>query len=157
MTTLRHSSRRSKRRIWIALSIVIIALIALSLIYYVRQQTSGKATVDEYFRFSNAGALAGRAGASNTSVLIQTLVFNMTPVGGDATHVALHFPGGVSAEDYYYDRISVGNSTYVEVEFKNYVQSRKQADGYPKTFRVFSDQAEGDVTLVIPEEYVIML
>jgi len=148
---------KSKRTIWIALSIIVIATILISLVIYSsRLPPSPKKAASEYFSFSDFGALArSSAGGSNSTILIEYLGFSITPTGGDAHHAVLFFPGGVDPEDYYYDRIPNGTSIFVEVNFKNYIPSAKQANGYPIKFRIYSDEAEGYVTLVIPESDII--
>ena len=152
---------KSKRTTWIALFIIVIAIILISsVIYSSRLPPSPKKAASEYFSFSDAGALArSSAGGSNSTILITYIGFGMTPIGGDAHHVVLFFPGGVDPQDYYYDRIPNGTSVFVEVSFQNYISSAKQADGYPIKFKIHSDETdekEEYVTLVIPESDIVI-
>jgi hypothetical protein len=92
---------------------------------------------------------------SNTIIRISLLYFNLTATGGAAHHVVIFAQGMTAPEDYYYDEILNGTTVSLEVQFKYHVQSTKQEAGFPIDIRIYSDEAEGYVTLFIPESNVI--
>jgi len=110
----------------------------------------------KYFAFSEFGAIRDAAsfGGSNTTIKIIELVFTFTPVGGDASEVTVFSEGSIEPTDYFWENIPNGTLTYVDIQYAHGITSRKQANGYPVTFRLFSHEADGDITLVIPEEDV---
>lgn len=116
----------------------------------VRQESS------KYFAFSDFGAMRDSTafGGSNTTIKIIELVFTFTPVGGDANEVTVFSEGSVAPTDYFWLHIQNGTATYVDIQYAHGITSTKQANGYPVTFRLFSHEANGDITLVIPEENV---
>lgn len=119
----------------------------------VRQESS------KYFAFSLFGGGVVRDstafGGSNTTIKIIELVFTFTPVGGDASEVTIFSEGSIAPTDYFWLNIPNGTSTIVDIQYEHGITSRKQANGYPVTFRLFSHEANGDITLVIPEDDVI--
>jgi PKD repeat protein len=117
----------------------------------VRQESS------KYFAFSEFGAAARTFGGINTTIKIIELTFTFTPVGGDANEVTVFAEGGVAATDYFWLHIQNGTLTYVDIQYEHGITSSKQANGYPVTFRLFSHEANGDITLVIPEGDIIFV
>jgi len=155
-------SPRGHRKRWTLISVSAITLIAVLItVSYLNTRQAQIQESNKYFAFSEFGAVrdATAFGGSNTTIKIIELVFNFTPVGGDANEVTIFSEGGVAPTDYFWLHIPNGTSTFVDIQYEHGITSRKQANGYPVTFRLFShepdgDIIDGDITLVIPEEDV---
>jgi hypothetical protein len=79
----------------------------------------------------------------------------VTPVGGNATSFHIDPGGNTDPIDYYYPEIKNGTKQTIEVALTSAVQGIKNGTTYPFTIFVYCDEAEGDVTLQIPEGSVI--
>jgi hypothetical protein len=140
---------------------VFIAVLAIVIIIslFQREPPKPKATATEYFQLSKATALATLSGATNDSILIQQISFNLTAIGGNATNVVVKpTQGNVNQEDWpCYLEMNQGKVEEIVVEFPSEtpVLSQKQTEGYPVYFRITCDQAEGLVTVYASEYYVM--
>jgi hypothetical protein len=80
----------------------------------------------------------------------------MTPVGGNATNLHLEVGGFTDPLDanLYWPKMLNGTSESVEVSLASERLITKTGTTYPIRIRVYCDEAEGDVTLQIPEDRI---
>lgn len=132
---------------------VLVALVVMALL---NQQSITAYSASEYFAFTEISAV-GRSISqnNNNSILIQLLFFELTPIKGDAHHVVI-FAGMTDPQEYAYDQILNGTKMSVEIQLGHGISSRKQIAGYPIRIRMQSDEAIGYVTLLIPENNIIL-
>lgn len=78
----------------------------------------------------------------------------MTPLL-DIHHLALFAQGMANPSDYYWLEITNGTTVNVEIEFPYAIRSVMQENGFPVTLRIYSDEAEGNITLFIKESSII--
>jgi hypothetical protein len=143
---------KSKKTKWlVAVAFVLFAsVLTTSLLMYRGQPSPPKKTPDQYFSFSNIGAWA--TNVSKTFIKIKVLYFTITATGGDAHHLALFLPGMADPLDnYQYDRATNGTALPVEITFPSEVSSTKKEQGFPINIKLWCDEAEGTVTLYVPE------
>jgi len=150
----RKKKRKLGKTVGILSFIVIIVVIILLALYQNNPQPTKKETADEYFEFSEAFAIAEKA--TNDSIWISQAWFNITAVGGNATEVYIFpFEGNVELENApQYPEIIQGEPELVNVIYRMEVLSRKEDNGYPVRFRVTCHEAEGIVTIYVPEHYL---
>lgn len=136
-----------------AVAITVIIIFSL----FQTQPQKPKVLAEQYFQFSKGTALARETG--NDSILVQEVSFNVTPFGGNATHVVIRpTQGNIAVEDTpYFLEMLEGNTKEVYVQFpaETPVPARKEKEGFPLYFRVFSDQAEGPITVYVSEYYTL--
>lgn len=150
---MKRKRKAKTKRKWIALSLfVFTVLIILITISQVRQPPASKMAPNECFEFSDVNALS-ESRTTNT-IRIRILFFNMT-AKCDVNHVVLFAQGMADPSDYYWIKITNGTTVQVEITFPNALLSVRQEEGFPVTFRIYSDEAEGKVTLYIPESNII--
>jgi len=113
-----------------------------------------KALATDYFAFSDITALYESFANTDEIIKIRQLFFDMTPVGGNATNVHIDPSGITDPVDYTWSKITNGTSEPVEIILTSPVQSVKNGTMFPIKVKVYSDQAEGYVTLQIPEDHV---
>jgi hypothetical protein len=146
--TKRKKSPKTKWVVAVAL-VVFASVLAASLLTYRGQPSPPKKTPDQYFSFTSLAAEA--TNVSSTIVKISTLYFNITAIGGDAHHLNIQPPGMVDPQDYpQYDEAPNGTALPVQLTFPNPVLSAEKAQGFPINIKLYSDEAEGMITLYIP-------
>ncbi len=154
----RHKSARKK---WAIALLVVAFLIVLSfsLAFYKGPEKPPKKTPDEYFEFSNMWGIA--KSVANSTVRFTNLYFDITATGGDAHHIAVITTGMTDPSDYYLLELKNGTIKPIEIAFPYEVQSTRREDVFPIVFpidlRIFCDEAEGDITLYIPESDLIIV
>lgn len=151
----RKKKRKLSKTIGILSFIVIIVVIILLALYQNNPQPIQKEKADKYFSFSEAFAITEKV--TNNSIFISQVWFNITAVEGNATEVYIRpLEGGITPPEECpeYPKIIQGESEIVNVMYRTRVLSRKEDDGYPVTFRVTCHEAEGIVTIYVPERYL---
>jgi len=145
------TKRRKSNRKWWLISASIIALAVIITFAYLNQPTTGIKQSSSYFLISDPAA-AGRYLAGNSTVVISTLGFNFTPIGGDAHNVALFLKGMTPAIEHTFPFVGNGTSTSSgEIDIPYSLPVSKYPDGYHLTIRIRCDEADGNITMVIPE------
>jgi hypothetical protein len=146
--------KTSKTKWVVAIALVAFAsVLTASLLTYRGQPSPPKKTPDQYFSFT--GLTAEGTNVSSTIVKISTLYFNITATGGDAHHLNIFPPGMGDVQDYpAYDEAPNGTAFPVQLAFPNPVLSRETAQGFPIDIKLFSEEAEGTITLYIPSSDV---
>jgi hypothetical protein len=157
MVKKERRKRKLKKKIWMAPLFIGIALIVIWIIFYYNPQTNKK-SLTEYFGFSEISALATAVpGTNNTVIRISLLYFELTPIGGDAHNVVVFVQGMTDPTDYYYPEILNGTAQPQEINLQSAIQTVKQEAGFPVKVKIRSDETgEGNITLYIPEEEVIL-
>jgi len=146
---------KKKTKIAIAIYLItFVTVIAIAVYFNNTKQEKPKAKPEEYFEFSDIAAFA-RNSTTQNAILIEMLHFNLTPIRGDANHVAISTDGMTNPEDYYYLKIQNSTTETIDITFAFPIKSTKQDEGYPIKVKIYSDEAEGDVTLFIKPEDVI--
>jgi hypothetical protein len=151
---MRRKRRAAKtKRKWITLFLFMFALlIILIIVSQVRQPPASKKAPNECFEFSDVSALSESRIAN--AIRIKVLFFNMT-AKCDVNHVVIFAQGMANPNDYYWIKIANGTTVQVEITFPSALLSVRQEEGFPVTLRIYSDEAEGKVTLYIPESNII--
>lgn len=73
----------------------------------------------------------------------------------DVNHVVIFAQGMANPNDYYWIKITNGTTIQVEITFPYALISVRQEEGFPVTIRIYSDEAEGNVTLYLHESDLI--
>ena len=110
----------------------------------------------DYFIFTDLGAEGERLSNSSYVLKLQKLYLAAVPVLGNATEFYIDPGGNTPSLDFYEPRIDNGTSHVIEATLTNAVQSTKNGNTYPVRIFVYCAEAEGYVTLQIPEENVII-
>jgi len=110
----------------------------------------------DYFIFTDLGAEAESFANSSNVIKLQKLYLTAIPVGGNATEFYINPGGDTDPLQFHEPRIDNGTSHVIEAILQNAVQSTKNGSTYPVEIFVYCAEAEGYVTLQIPEEYVII-
>jgi len=143
----RKKGQKSKK--WMIFVLLLIALIGIVIVslHFQKPSQSPKYLAKEYFRISDAIALATPTDAENKTIKIKQLDFKLTPIMGDANHVVVILSGGVEAQDYPYFREIKKNETIClaesgqEIIFKFSVTVTRSDEGYyPLTIRLRCDE-----------------
>jgi hypothetical protein len=108
----------------------------------------------DYFIFTDLGAQAESMANSSDVLKLHVLYFTVIPVGGNATEFHIDPGGKTDPLESYTPRIDNGTSHLIEATLANAVQSTKNGNTYPVRIFVYCAEAEGFVTLQIPEENV---
>jgi hypothetical protein len=108
----------------------------------------------DYFAFSDLGAEYETISNNTQIIRIKNLYLAVTPIGGNATNFHIDPGGKTDPIDYFYPEIVNGTKQTIQVTLNYAVQSIKNGTTYPFTIRVYCDEAEGSVTLHIPEAFV---
>jgi hypothetical protein len=123
-------------------------------------ETEGNVTLQirpkasDYFIFTDLGAEAESIVNSSDILKLHTLYLTVIPVGGNATEFHIDPGGNTNPVDFYEPRINNGTSHVIEATLTNAIQSIKDGSTYPVKIFVYCVEAEGYVTLHIPEENV---
>jgi len=155
-------TQRKKRNIKyleVAAAIVLFVAIVSALVIWYNPNAPPpipKAPATEYFAFSDIAALAERYANTDKIIRIKQLYFNIIPIGGNATNVHINPFGNTDPINYYWGKITNGTSEAVEIMLNSAVQSVKKGTMFPIRVEIYSDQAEGYVTLEIPEDSVFL-
>lgn len=137
-------------------AIAMISVITLTALYNRAPQLPKppKRPVGEYLNFSGGFAIAEPQDPENYTILIKSVSFNITAVGGNATNVLI-IPnqGGVAPEDIENNpipKINQGETvSFGPIDYVSKVPSEKENQGWPLYFTVRCDEAEGDVTIYV--------
>ena len=147
--------KKSNNTKWtlILLFIAFVVILSISIIVYDAPEPPPKKTPAEYFSFSDVAAFA--TSVTNSTIRIKILHFMLTATVGDANNLVIFSPGMTDPLDYYHlNDVKNGTTTPIEITFPYDVQSVKEQEGFPIDIRIFSDEAEGKITLYIPEAQV---
>jgi hypothetical protein len=151
----KKGKRKWKRDTGILLYVTaFIVIITLSVLYQRNSQPPpvSKKPANEYFSFSKGSALAESLDPQNDSILISQAGFTITAVEGNATNVIINpLQGNVALEDSpHFYKIIQGEAVDVgPIMYQNRVPSEKQDQGWPLSFRISCNEAEGEVTVYI--------
>ena len=150
MRSRKKGERKAKKsKKWMIIVLPLIALIGIVIVslHFQKPSQNPKYPAKEYFRISDAIALATPTDAENKTIKIRQLDFKLTPIMGDANHVVIILPGGVETTDYPYFREIKKNETVClsesgqEIVFKFPVVVTRNDEGYyPLTIRLRSDE-----------------
>jgi hypothetical protein len=151
--TMKKKKSNNKKRILIPLFITFVVVLSISIMVYKGQEPPPKKTPAEYFSFSDVSAFA--TSVTNSTIRVKLLHFMLTATAGDANHLVIFSPGMTDPADYYHlDDVKNGTTASIEITFPYDVQSVKEQEGFPVDIKIFSDEAEGKITLYIPEAQV---
>ncbi len=153
---VRKHSKNKKTAIILTAIIATIAIIVLAAYTHTDTNTEKpKEDPNKYFQFLDAAASGYHPQNSPNILRIEMLYFKLKPIGGNATNVVIHAEGMMNPSDYFYESISKGTEIYIEITFKSPIQIQKEGDVYPVRIKVYSNEAEGYVTLELRDEDVI--
>jgi hypothetical protein len=139
--------------------VAMIAVITLTALYQRASQTpKPKKPASEYFQFSGGFAVAESQDPENYTILIKSVSFNITAVGGNATRVLIiPHEGSVAPEDIENNpipKINQGETVrFGPIDYVSKVPSEKENGGWPVHFTIDCDEAYGYVTVYI-EKFV---
>jgi hypothetical protein len=141
------------------LAVLLIAAIASILIFTYNPSAPAqkpKLPAVDYFAFTELTAEYVPVGNTDKMIKVTFFHLNMTPVGGNATNLHLEVGGFTDPLDanLYWPRIMNGTSESVEVSLVSERLVTKAGTMYPIEIRVYCEEAEGYVTLQIPEDKV---
>jgi hypothetical protein len=161
----KRARRRSKRTLGIALYIITMVSVITVVAFYQRSmQTSkpSKKPVNEYFVFSDGFATASSNDPQNNTILINTITFNVTAIGGNATNVFIYVKQGAVPEEEmpFFSNITQGQTVSVGPIFYTYdvPASREEGKGWgPLNFKLICNEAEGDFSIYVTEWLPISL
>jgi len=142
------------------LAFLLIAAIAsiLIVVYYNPNAPAQKPKLPavDYFVFTELTAEYIPVEGTNKMIKVTFFHLNMTPVGGNATNLHLEVGGYTDPLDanLYWPKMMNGTSESVEVSLVSARLVTKTGTTYPIRIRVYCDEAEGYVTLQIPEDSV---
>lgn len=162
MTDKTSRRTRSKKNKWLLISAIVIFLVLISALaaYSYINQIDKKPVIHDsstYFAisdlagtFQTTGTIYNGTGTPPTSVLINELAFNWTPVGGDANDVRIFMSGDTNPTQTWWANLTkVGTSVYSgEIPLGSPVRIQRQADDtYDFPIRIAADEANGTVIL----------
>jgi len=157
MKTYKRSVKRKRilKYVKIGAAAVLIAAVAIAAIIAYNSSAPSKKPKEPastYFTFSDLGAEFERVGVNVTNVIKVTSVHMvMTPIKGNATSVHIEAGGYTNPADYWYEKMENGTSTIIDVVLQSPIISTKNGTFFPVKMRIYSNEAEGDVILQIPE------
>jgi hypothetical protein len=139
----------------LSLVTIMVVIITLSALYQSKPPPIPKEKAIEYFRFSEAQALAHSTDATNRSIMIKEVHFNITVAGGKATDVIISpVQGYVDRSDYpYFEEMKQNQTEEITIEYPYKLFSQRNDQGYPVYFDIYCKEAEGRVTLNITKFY----
>lgn len=146
--------RRKFRKALLIIPVAVMGLAVFLLVLGVNQGTQApeKKKSSEYFVLSGIAALGRYGLGTNESVLIKTLGFNFTPIGGDATEVTLFLEGTSDPLDFFWPRINKGQSQFSgEISPPFPIEGEKVPGGWVVQARIFSHEADGYINVTIPD------
>ncbi|MEM3549635.1 MAG: hypothetical protein QXN87_04010 [Candidatus Bathyarchaeia archaeon] len=142
----------------IILMAIIVAITIIGLSAYTHTKTNSEKTKEDpnrYFQFLDAAAFGYHPQNSPNVIRIEMLYFKLKPIRGNATNVVIHAEGMMNPTDYFYESISKGAEIEIEITFESPIQIQKKENVYPVKIKVYSEEAEGYVTLELKDEDVI--
>ena len=161
MKTYKRTLRKRKtiKYAKILTAILLIAAIASILIFVYNPNAPAQKTklpAVDYFVFTELTAEYVPVDNENKMIKVTFFHLNMTPVGGNATNLHLEVGGFTDPLDanLYWPKMMNGTSESVEVSLSSQRLITKTGTTYPIRISVYCDEAEGDVTLQIPENMV---
>jgi hypothetical protein len=160
----RHRSTLTKRKRVKYAEIAAVVLVTVALVWVAVTSLNPspppekpKLKAEDYFTFSDLTAEYEPVGNTSEFIRVKTLHLTVTPIGGNATSFHID-PGGLTNPlDYYYPEIRNGTPQDIEVQLQQAVQITKKGSVYPMKIFVYCSEAEGNVTLQIPETSVFPL
>jgi hypothetical protein len=154
---VRKHSKNKKAAIILTAIIAAIAIMVLAAYTQTKTNTEKpKEDPNRYFQFLDAAASGYHPQNLPNIIRIKMLYFKFKPIGGDATNVVIHAEGLMNPADYFYKYISKGTEIDIEITFESPLQIQKKGDIYPVRIKIYSDEAEGYVTLELRDENVIL-
>ena len=142
-------------------ALLIVAIVSAAVIYYNPNNPPKppKPEATDFFRFTDFGAEAESVNGTDRIVKLRTVHFGVTPVGGNATEFNINPGGRTDPLDYYFPRIDNGTIQYIDVTLNDPVLSTRNETTltFPIKILVYCMQAEGAVTLQIPQELIDVL
>lgn len=161
MTTRRSKLKRKKMMKYaeIALAVLLIAVVIAAAVIYYNPSTPSeppKLKAVDFFVFTDLGAEAESIANSSTVLKLQKLYLTVIPIGGNATEFHIDPGGNTDPTEFYEPRIDNGTSHVIEATLTAGVQSTRNGSTYPVKIFVYCAEAEGYVTLQIPEENVLI-
>ena len=159
MKTRRSNLKRKKmmKYVKIVLAVLFIVVVAAAAVIYYNPSTPSeppKPEATDFFVFTDLGAEAESVSNSSNILRLQRLYLTVIPVGGNATEFHIDPGGNTDPLESYTPRIDNGTSHVIEATLANAVRSTKNGNTFPVRIFVYCAEAEGYVTLQIPEEYV---
>jgi len=154
--------RRKKRKLGriigiLSLVTTMIVIITLSALSQPKSGTIKKEQADKYFMFSEAQAYANATDETNSRIDISEVYFNITAVGGNATHVLLQPARGKLRQELwpYYEKLIQNQTQKIFITYEELLPTLKKDEGYPVYFKIVCDEAEGNVILYVTEFFPI--
>jgi hypothetical protein len=131
---------------------IMIAIVTLLALYQRKSPPIQREPAAEYFRFSEAQAMADEY-ETNRSIVVSEVYFNITLVGGKATDVVISpVQGAVAREDYpYFEEMKQNQTEEIFITYPYTVFSTRKDQGYPVYFDISCNEAVGRVTVYITE------
>lgn len=151
--------RRKKTIRYVEIAAVVLLIVAVASVAVISYNPSNpaekpKLKAENYFAFSELGADYESVNGTDKIIKVKTLYLTVTPIGGNATSFHIDPGGNTDPLNYYYPEIMNGTSEQMEVQIQNAVMSSKTGTTFPMKIFVYSAEAEGYVTLQIPETNV---
>jgi hypothetical protein len=146
--------KKTIKYVEILLVVLLVVAIASALVIYYNPSLppeKPKLKATDYFAFTELSAEYESVNGTINVVKLKTIHFAIMPVGGNATEFHVDPGGATDPIDYYYPRIENGTSQVIDVTLVQEVLSTKNGDTYPFKLFVYCAQAEGYVTLKIPQ------
>jgi hypothetical protein len=144
-----------KRNLGILLYVTaFIAVVTISLLYQIKTQppTTPKEQADQYFKFSEAYALAEPLDPQNRTIRISMVGgFNVTAIGGNATNLYILGQGIAEEDSFFIPKLIQGESKEVApITYKDPIPATKEeGKGWPLQFRISCNEAYGYVTVYV--------
>lgn len=162
----KRARKKSRRTLGIALYIITMVSVVAVAAFYQRggMQTSNppKKSATEYFIFSGGFATATSGDPQNDTILVNTITFNITAIGGNATNVLIYVKQGSVPEEEmpFFDEIIQGQTVTVGPIYYVYDVSVEKEDGKgwgPLNFKLTCNEAEGNFSIYVTEWIPISL
>jgi hypothetical protein len=162
MKTYRRTLRKKRmvKYAEICAAVLLIALAAWALVIAYNPNApveKPKLKSSDYFAFSDLGALGESVNGTDDVVKLKVLYLTVTPIGGNATNVYLDPGAYTELDDYFYPEIMNGTAKSIEVRLGKSLMSTKEGTTFPVEIRIYCNEAEGYITLQIPETSVFGL
>lgn len=161
MKTYKRTLRKRKRIKYAKILAVFLTALIVSILIFVYYNPNApaqkpKLPPEDYFTFTELTAEYVPVDAENKRIKVTFFHINLTPVGGNATNLHLEVGGFTDPLDanLYWPKMMNGTSESVEVSLVSERLVTKTGTTYPIRIRVYCDEAEGYVTLQIPEDSV---
>lgn len=140
----------------VAIVLMITAIASVAILVYNPNTSPEKPKLKavDYFAFSDLGAQYQIVANTDRIIKISVVYLTVTPIEGNATSFHIDPGGYTDPIQYYYPEIKNGTSQAIEVQLSQQVSSTKSGTTYPMKIFVYCAEAEGYVTLQIPETSV---